>query len=179
MIPVCLIMNVTLVMGASQQSSDVEVLKNIKRSNISGEAYGKLLKFMNETNKKAKTYTEFILGLPGDSKEKHFMSLKHGVDNQVNTIRMFQAILLSGTEMTTQEVRQKFKLVTKYRVITGCVGEYHFGKKNIPVTEIEEIIVGSKDLTFDDYVSCRVMDLIIETFHNNALFEEFFLALVV
>ena len=171
------ILNGTLVMGASQQSSDVDVLKNIKRSNISGEAYGKLLKFMNETNKNAKTYTEFILGLPGDSMEKHFMSLKHGVDNQVNTIRMFQAILLSGTEMATPEVRQKFELLTKYRVITGCVGKYQFGKKNIPVTEIEEIIVGSKDLTFDDYVSCRVMDLIIETFHNNALFEEFFLGL--
>ncbi len=171
------ILNGTLVMGASQQSSDVEVLKNIKRSNISGKAYGKLLKFMNETNKKAKTYTEFILGLPGDTMKKHFMSLKHGIDNQVNTIRMFQAILLSGTEMATPEIRQKFELLTKYRVITNCVGKYQFGKKNIPVTEIEEIIVGSKDLTFDDYVSCRVMDLIIETFHNNALFEEFFLGL--
>ena len=34
-----------------------------------------------------------------------------------------------------------------------------------------------KDMSFDDYVSCRKMDLLIETFHNNALFEEFFLSL--
>ena len=167
----------TLVMGAAQQSSDEEVLENIKRSNISAKAYADLLKFMNKTNRKAKTFTEFILGIPGDSKEKHFRSLKHGVDNKVNTIRMFQAILLSGTEMATAETRKKFKLLTKYRVITGAVGKYQFGQKNIPVCEIEEIIVGSKDMTFDDYVSCRVMDLIIETFHNNALFEEFFLGL--
>ena len=167
----------TLVMGAAQQSSDEEVLANIKRSNISAKAYGDLLKFMNETNKKAKTFTEFILGIPGDSKEKHFRSLKHGVDNKVNTIRMFQAILLPGTEMASLETRKKFKLSTKYRVITGAVGKYQFGKKNIPVCEIEEIIVGNKDMTFDDYVSCRVMNLIIETFHNNALFEEFFLGL--
>ena len=72
---------------------------------------------MNRTNKKAKTFTEFILGIPGDSKEKHFKSLKHGVDNKVNTIRMFQAILLSGTEMASPETRKKFELTTKYRVI--------------------------------------------------------------
>jgi len=164
-------------MGAAQQSSDEEVLENVKRSNISEKAYGDLLNFMNKTNKKAKTFTEFILGIPGDSKEKHFKSLKHGVDNKVNTIRMFQAILLSGTEMASPETRKKFELTTKYRVITGAVGKYQFGDKNIPVCEIEEIIVGNKDMNFDDYVSCRVMDLIVETFHNNALFEEFFLGL--
>ena len=79
--------------------------------------------------------------------------------------------------MANSETREKFKLLTKHRVLTGAVGRYQFGEKNIPVTEIEEIIVGSKDMTFDDYVSCRKMDLLIETFHNNALFEEFFLSL--
>ena len=69
------------------------------------------------------------------------------------------------------------KLSTKYRVITGAVGKYQFSDKNIPICEIEEIIVGNNGMSFDDYVSCRVMDLIIETFHNNALFEEFFLGL--
>ena len=171
------ILNGTLEMGAAQQSSDEEILKNIKRSNISVKAYGELLKFMNETNKKAKTSTEFILGIPGDSKEKHFKSLKHGVDNHVNTIRMFQAILLKGTEMANPQTREKYKLVSKYRVLTGAVGKYEFDKKSIPITEIEEIIVGSKDMTFDDYISCRKMDLLIETFHNNALFEELFLSL--
>ena len=176
-IQVAKILKGTLIMGAAQQSSDEEVLENIKRINISQKAYGELLQFMNKTNKKAKTFTEFILGIPGDSKKTHFNSLKHGVDNGVNTIRMFQAILLSGTEMANSETREKFKLLTKHRVLTGAVGRYQFGEKNIPVTEIEEIIVGSKDMTFDDYLSCRKMDLLIETFHNNALFEEFFLSL--
>ena len=171
------ILNGTLEMGAAQQSSDEEILKNIKRSNISVKAYSELLQFMNKTNKKAKTSTEFILGIPGDSKVKHFKSLKHGVDNHVNTIRMFQAILLKGTEMANPQTREKYKLVSKYRVLTGAVGKYKFDKKNIPITEIEEIIVGSKDMTFNDYISCRKMDLLIETFHNNALFEELFLGL--
>ena len=170
-------LNGTLVMGAAQQSSNEEVLRNVKRSNISGEAYRELLDYMNKTSDTAKTFSEFILGLPGDSKEKHFLSLKHGIDNNVNTIRMFQAILLTGTEMATPKVRGDFEFKTKHRVISGAIGKYEFGDQTIPITEIEEIVVGNKDLTFEDYISCRIMNLIVETFHNNALFDEYFSSL--
>ena len=98
----------TLVMGAAQQSSDEEVLENIKRSNISAKAYGDLLSFMNRTNKKAKTFTEFILGIPGDTKEKHFKSLKHGVDNKVNTIRMFHLENMKGQRFLSRLQKQRF-----------------------------------------------------------------------
>ena len=39
---------------------------------------------------------------------------------------------------------------------------------------IEEIIVGSDSLSFDDYLDCRVMNLLVETFYNNALMDEAF-----
>ena len=42
------------------------------------------------------------------------------------------------------------------------------------VADIEEIIIATKDLSFEDYISCRVMNLIIETFINNSPFEEVF-----
>ena len=169
----------TFPMGAALQSTDETVLKNIKRSNISVESYKKVMRFMNETDKdkNSKTFSELILGLPGDSKKIHFQSLKTVIENKVNTIRQFQAILLSGTEMANAQTRDEFKLLTKHRIMTGAVGKYKFGDDEVPITEIEEIIVGSKDMSFDDYVTCRKMLLIIETFHNNALFEEFFLAL--
>ena len=48
---------------------------------------------------------------------------------------MFQAILLSGTEMASPDTRKKFELTTKYRVITGAVGKYQFGDKKIPICE--------------------------------------------
>ena len=92
-------------------------------------------------------------------------------------MRMFQAILLVGTEMASEETREKYELLTRFRVIPGGVGVYEFGDQRVPVAEIEEIIVGSKDMPFEDYVSCRVMNLLVETYHNNALFEEVFSAL--
>jgi len=43
-----------------------------------------------------------------------------------------------------------------------------------PIAEIEEIIVGSNTLSIDDYLECRILNLIVETFHNNAIFDEVF-----
>jgi radical SAM superfamily enzyme YgiQ (UPF0313 family) len=58
-------------MGASIQSTNEQVLKSIKRSNISSDAYQKLIAYGNSMNN-TKTHSEIILGLPGDSKISHF-----------------------------------------------------------------------------------------------------------
>lgn len=158
-------------MGASIQSTDAHVLESIKRSNISSASYKELIDYGNSFET-GKTHSEIILGLPGDTKEKHFESLRFGVDNKVNSMRMFQAMLLMGTEMADQATRKQFGLVTKFRTIPGCVGIYDFFGQKVPISEIEEIITGSKDLPFDDYLECRLMNLIAETFYNNAMFDE-------
>ena len=163
--------------GFAIQSADPEVLKNIKRNNISLDTYQQLLDFSNKMGNDALTYTEIILGLPGDTKEKHFNSLRYGIENNVNSVRMYQSILLYGTDMATQHTREKFQLQTKFRIIPGSIGTYNFGEEMVTAAEIEEIIVGSKDMPFDDYISCRVMNLLIETYINNASFEELFVFL--
>ncbi len=160
-------------LGASIQSTDPEVLQAIKRNNISSEAYQELIEFGNSLPN-SKTHTEIILGLPGDTKQKHFECLRFGVDNNVNNVRMYQAMLLSGTEMASRATRQRYGLITKFRVIPGCIGNYQlFGEKQ-SVAEIEEIIIGNKTMPVEDYIDCRIMNLIVETFHGNAVFEEVF-----
>jgi tRNA A37 methylthiotransferase MiaB len=160
-------------LGASIQSTDPDVLKAIKRSNISSAAYQKLIDFGNVLPN-SKTHSEIILGLPGDTKAKHFESLRFGVENKVNSMRMFQAMLLAGTEMASRADRERYQLKTKFRTIPGCVGIYDLLGGKHPVSEIEEIIVGSKDMPFEDYIDCRIMNLIVETFYNNSMFEEVF-----
>ena len=163
--------------GGSVQSTDPDVLKSIKRSNISTSAYRKVMDFAN-SRKNEKTSTEIILGLPGDTKEKHFESLRYGIDNNAKQIRMYQAMLLIGTDMATKDSRKKFELKTKFRLIPGCIGNYDiFGKKH-SIAEIEEIIVGSNTISTDDYVDCRIMNLIIEAFYNNSIFEEAYATLM-
>lgn len=160
--------------GAAIQSSDPDVLKAIKRSNISSETFEKFIEFGNHLSKEALTYTEIILGMPGDSKQKHFESLRFGVKNNVNSLRMYQAMLLVGTEMASRQCRQQYGLMTRFRTIPGCVGVYPFFGEEHPVAEIEEIVVGNNTMPFEDYIECRVVNLLVETCYNNALFEEVF-----
>ena len=163
--------------GSSIQSTDPDVLKSIKRSNISSDAYKKLIDFGNSNNSN-KTHSEVILGLPGDTKQKHFESLRFGIDNNVNRVSMFQAMLLAGTEMASKADRKKFGLITKFRTLPGCIGIYDILGEKHSVAEIEEIIVASNTISTDDYLECRVMNLIVETFYNNAMFEEIYPMLI-
>lgn len=172
-IEVAMILNGAWTLGASIQSTDAGVLKSIKRSNISSAAYQQLIDYGNSLQN-SKTHSEIILGLPGDTKEKHFESLRFGVENKVNSMRMFQAMLLAGTEMASRADRKKYELQTRFRTIPGCVGIYTLFDGKHPVSEIEEIIVGSKDMPFEDYIDCRIMNLFVETFYNNSMFEEVF-----
>ena len=158
-------------MGGVIQSSDPDVLKAINRSNISISAYQDLIDFGNK-QKTNRTYTEIILGLPRDTKERHFESLRLGVEKNVNNLRMHQAMLLTGTEMASKRDREKYGLVTKFRTLPGNVGNYNILNEEHPVAEIEEIVVGSNTLSMNDYVECRIMNLIIKTFYNNNIFNE-------
>ncbi len=160
-------------MDGAVQSTDPEVLKSIKRENLSTDAYKEMMESGN-SKEDNKTHCEIILGLPGDTKKKHFESIRFGIDNKVNTIRMYQAMLLAGTEMSSVEDRKKFGFQTKFRTIPGCIGIYDILGKKHSVVEIEEIIVGNSTLSRDDYIECRIMNLIVESFYNNAMFEEVF-----
>jgi len=158
--------------GSAIQSSDQEVLNNVNRKNIKLDAYQALLEYSKSIGNL--TYTEIILGLPGDTKGKHFNSLKYGINNGTNQLRMYQAIMLYGTKMATLVSRDHFQIKTKFRVIPGSIGRYDFNGKKEAVFEIEEVIVQTKDLVFDDYVQCRTMNLLIETIFNGSIFEEVF-----
>lgn len=160
--------------GAAIQSADPEVLRAIKRSNISSDTFRRFIEFGNSLSQDALTYTEIILGMPADTKEKHFSSLRFGIDNRVNSLRMYQAVLLVGTEMASRKCREEYRLQTRFRTIPGCVGIYDLFGEQYPVAEIEEIVVGNKSMPFEDYIECRVVNLLVETCYNNALFEEVF-----
>jgi len=158
-------------MEGAVQSTDPEVLKAVKRSNISTLAYKKLIDFGNKKNTNV-TYTDIILGLPRDSKKTHFESLRASLENNVKDIRVPQAILLPGTQMASKEDRKKFGLKTKFRIPPGSSGKYEIFDEQHNAVELEEIIVGSNTLSFEDYVECRIMNLIIRTFYSNHIFIE-------
>jgi hypothetical protein len=76
--------------------------------------------------------------------------------------------------MAEETTRKEFELLTRVRILPGAIGVYSFGLDQVSVGEMEEIIVGNRAMSLEDYLSCREMNLIVETFINNSLFEEFF-----
>ncbi|MHA1598900.1 MAG: B12-binding domain-containing radical SAM protein [Alphaproteobacteria bacterium] len=173
-IEVASIMNGSWPIGSAVQSTDAEVLENVKRSNISLDAFQSFVDYVNKQTTDTESYTEIILGLPGDSLEKHFKSVATSIESGVRTVRIYQAIMLMGTEVASVPAREKFELKSKFRIIPGSAGVYDFDGDKVAVAELQEIVVQSKDMPFEDYVSCRKMNLITETFINKGMFEEVF-----
>jgi len=158
--------------GASVQSTDTEVLKAIKRKNL---PLDKLLELANiSKDSGAVTYTEVILALPKDTKEKHFKSLEVGVDAGLNSLKMYQLMLLTGTEMSSNCSIEQHDMTIKYRVMPGAAGIYNFFGIDFKIAEFEKIVVATETLSYADYIECRVMNLFIEIFINNAMFDEFY-----
>lgn len=155
-------------LSGSVQSLDKDVLANVKRANISAEGLMDLA--LDAKNVGANSYSEIILALPGDTKEKHYSSVKTVIEAGFTNVLLFQLMILPGTELATLETRKKFNMNIKYRVLPRCYGDYELFGKKIVSAEIEEICIGTNTLDFEDYIECRKMHLMVSIFYNDALF---------
>lgn len=163
-------LNGAVSMAASLQSTDETVLANVSRSNISVEQLAAAGKMANTSN--TGTYSELILGLPGDSLKAHRNSLRDTVEMRFDNIRMYQLIMLPQTELNTPAVRRQYDMKTKFRIMPRSFGRYSIGDTEFVAVESEEILVSNSTLPFEDYVACREMDLTIEILHNGRIYTE-------
>ena len=151
------------------QSMDKQVLKNVKRANISAERMMELAPTIKESG--LKTKAEVILGLPGDSYDSHMDSLKVLLDAGMDEILVFTCMLLPGSELYTPEERKKWNFKTKYRILPRNFTKLNGGKV---VIETEECVVGSDTMTFDEYVELRLFNFIIYTTNRKIVYERIF-----
>ncbi len=156
--------------SASVQSLDDEVLKNIKRSNISYEQIIAVSSRLSPTD--ANTYSEVILALPGDSRKKHIDTVCRLIDADFNQIRLFTLMILDGSELATQRERERFGMKTRYRVVPRSFGFYPFAGETLHCVEIEEVCVENATLPFEDYLECRSFALTVTLFYNDNIFLE-------
>lgn len=161
-----------LQLGASIQSTDTEVLRNIKRTNISLEAIVKMAKA--STASKTGSFTEIILGLPGDTREKHIKSVSDMLDAGIEDVRSFQFIMLPGTEASDAASRERFRYDTGFRVLARCFGRYNIFGGDVPVAEIQEICLGNDTMSRDEYFESRAFDLTVSIFNNGGVLKEFY-----
>lgn len=150
----------------SVQSLDEQVLTNIRRSNISVDQMLELYPAIKESG--LQTTSEVILGLPGETYQNHIETLRGLVRARMDEIVVHTCMLLDGSEMKTPKEIEKWKLKTKFRVIQRDFAKLNNGKN---IVEIEEVVVGSNTLTFEEYVELRLLAFIIFVTNKGIVFE--------
>ena len=159
-------------LAASVQSLDKEVLKNVKRNNISEQQILEMTQIGNKLS--ANTYSEVILALPGDSKQKHFETVLKLADSEMNLISMYQCMVLEGSELGSNFSKNTWGMQSKFRVLPRCFGIYDFDGKKIRSAEIEEVCVSNSTLSMEDYFECRLFALSIGLFYQDRAFFELY-----
>ena len=160
-----------IALSASVQHLDEEVLKNIKRDNISIDD---ILKIGSDgAEHGVPTYSEVIGSLPGDTLEKYFLCLKNLVTTGIDIIRTHTLLMIKGSDLYSDESRKKFGFKTKFRATAKSFGAYKFDDENtIFSVEEEEVVTATSTLSFDDYIECRRLQISIIIFYNDDLFHE-------
>jgi radical SAM superfamily enzyme YgiQ (UPF0313 family) len=160
----------SLSMTASVQSMSSGVLGNIKRKNIDYMDYIDIQNKIHEIDPSYITMSEMIIPLPGETKESFFYGVRQLIDSGIDLILPYTLMMLEGTELNNEFTRSHYKYETKYRVIPRSFSEFN----NSKVFEVEEVGISTKDMSFDDYVECRMFALFIVISYNNRVFDALF-----
>lgn len=160
----------TLPPTAAVQSTNVAVLERIKRKNPPTSQLEAMGKIVDQYG--GQSEAELILCIPGDNIEAHFQTVADMLDAGMTYIRMYQFMLLPGTEAASRKSRAENEMMVRYRVLPRCFGKYRFGTETFGIAEIEEIVVGSNTMPHADYQACRDLHLTVETFNNDSIFSD-------
>ena len=157
-----------LPMTAAVQSLNPKVLKNIKRDNISLEAYSAIQKEVQALG--MQSYGELILCLPGETKASFMQAVRQLVETGVQRVSAHQLMLLHGAPLANPDSREQFKFATRFRVVARNLGDY----TGEPVVETEEMVVETPDFSFQDYLDTRVFHLLLTIYYYEGNYEEAF-----
>jgi radical SAM superfamily enzyme YgiQ (UPF0313 family) len=158
--------NGALVLYQAVQSLDEDTLKNVRRSNIRKEAYEQIM--IHVRGRGLRSLSDLILGLPGETLETHLEGIRALIDSGTNEMHMFQAMMLKGSEMETEEARNTYRFDTRFRVLPKNYGFYADEK----VFDVDEIVVATESLPFEHYLEARKYALACSIFWNNSWFED-------
>lgn len=146
-----LITGVTL----TAQTFNPKVLEIAERKNIPFEYYERLQTEFRQLG--IPTYTELILGLPGESYE----SFRDGIVKVIEsggTPVSYPLLLLNNTEYSTPEIREKYQIRSRR-------SPYFAFNKTTPA----EMVISHSDLPYKDWLRCIALRLAVPLFRSTLL----------
>jgi len=140
----------------SVQSMDKQVLKNIRRDNISLDQMMSLVPAIKSVG--LRTMSECIIGLPGETYQSHIDTLRSLIHANIDNVQVYTCMILPGSELASPEERKKWNLQTKFRILPRDFVKLDNGKT---ILETEEVVISTDSLTFEEYVELRLLAFVL------------------
>lgn len=152
----------------SMQSMSPEALTNIRRDNISLDGYLELQQRFARDG--IETFSDLILGLPGDTYDSFADSVDQLIENgQHNRIQFNNCAILPNAEMGDPDYIKKYQID---RVETEIINIH--GKREIlsdDVAEFQELVVATYSLSREQWRRCRVLSWMSALLHFNKILQ--------
>lgn len=146
------------------QTFDPDVAGMINRKNITID---RLLEISGSLKSASdRLHTDILLGLPGETRESHLNSLRKAFELGFDSIGGGEIRMLKGSDLETDESREKYNIRTKYRLIQEGFGIY----KGRFVSEFEESIRSTNWISEEEMIGLRILRAI---FYSSITIGEF------
>ncbi len=153
----------------AMQSVDSHTLKAIKRDNISIADYQELQSRFTKDG--IATYTEFILGLPGDTFESFAKGVSDVIEaGQHNRIQFNNLSILPNAEMARKTYLDEHEIVTIETPIVNPHGSLDETPED-GIFEKQELVISTKNLNKQDWIKTRIYASISEFFYFNKILQ--------
>ena len=86
------------------------------------------------------------------------------------TISNTGSLRVKRSELASPLTIQRYGMTLKYRVLPRCYGSYEISDNIVTSAEIEAICVQTTTLSYEDYLECRLLHLLITLFYNDTLY---------
>ncbi|MGA2685001.1 MAG: radical SAM protein [Verrucomicrobiota bacterium] len=152
----------------AMQSVDKTTLKNIKRDNISLASYQELQRRF--TRDRVETYTDLILGLPGETYESFKAGIATVIENgQHNRIQFNNCSILPNAEMGDPEYQRKHGIVTIESDIINIHGS--LADADNEILEKQQLVVATATTPREDWVKTRAYCWMVALLHFDKVFQ--------
>lgn len=153
-----------LIKGISiaRQSNNPQTLKNIRRKNIKMSVYNNLQKRYSKDN--IPTYTELILGLPGETYESFLRGIEEVLEaTPKSQLFIYPLQVYPNTELADPHYQQRFGIKT----VRLPLNEVHASIR-MPgeVMEYEELVVSTTTMPVDDWKRAVVVSWVVQLLHG-------------
>ncbi len=154
------------------QSLNPDALNNIGRKNLSLEHFSNLYTRFSEAD--IPTYTELILGLPGETYESFCRGICKLVDSgQNNSMTVYECQVYPNTIMSSKDYIEKHGIKISRIPLLGI----HYNPEFCGIDEYLDVITETSTMPKNDWVKACMFSVILQTFHHLGLIRFFALYL--